>query len=369
MDTTTDGRQRRPTSTANTPAPQRRRRRAGGRPRLLLLASAAAFAVLPGAAGSEPIRIDGADDLGDLPTMIAESEDLFARHGLDAEVRYNPSGKHSLTRLRAGETDFALCALTPLVLDRLADASPGGGEDPVILGNLVHSARLARVVVRSDLGISDASGLAGRRIALAKGTPAEFLWWVFATLHRLDPASVDVLDRPMAEIPALIARGGADAAVVWEPWLARMLTQGIRVRPLPCSDLCMTKWVLVTTRETARTRPETARALLAAYRDAVEFIERHPEAALAHAAAHAGVDPATLASGWGLLDYDLGIDWSLVAGLQQQLAWARDGAGGRDAQRQAPVRVLSLIDSAPLRALAPWTVGIPQPAPGSSETE
>ena len=303
--------------------------------------------------------------------MIAESEGLFARHGLDAEVRYNPAGADRLARLRAGETDVALGALTPLVLDRLADAAPGGGEDPVILSTLVHSARLARLVVRSDLGISDASGLAGRRIALAMGTHTEFLWWVFAILHRLDPASVTVIDRPMAEIPALIARGGADAAVVWEPWLARMITHGIRVRALPCGDLCMAQWVLITTRETARARPEAARALLAAYRDAVEFIERHPEDALGHYASHAGVDPEALASGWDLLDYDTGIDWALVAGLQQQLAWARarDGAGGRSAQRRDPVRVLSLIDTAPLRGLAPWAVGIPQPAPRVSDPE
>ncbi len=46
-----------------------------------------------GAADSRPIRLAGVDYLGDLPTVIARNDGLFARHGLDVDVRFQSSGK------------------------------------------------------------------------------------------------------------------------------------------------------------------------------------------------------------------------------------------------------------------------------------
>ena len=71
-------------------------------------------------------RIAGAVYLGDVPTTIAEAQGFFEQQGVDAAVTYYSSGQQSVARLRAGEADFALTALTPVILDRLADATPGG---------------------------------------------------------------------------------------------------------------------------------------------------------------------------------------------------------------------------------------------------
>lgn len=126
------------------------------------------------AADAASVRLAGVDYLGDLPTVIAHDEGLFARHGLDVEVEFNGSGRDNLERLRAGTTDFALMALTPIVLDRLADPSPGQADDPVILASLVHSTRLNHVVVPASGPVEHPADLRGRRVGLRKGTNSEF---------------------------------------------------------------------------------------------------------------------------------------------------------------------------------------------------
>ncbi|PLW84217.1 hypothetical protein CWI75_02405 [Kineobactrum sediminis] len=47
--------------------------------------------------------------------MVAVEQNSFRRHGLDIEVNRSATGKETLQALRAGEADFALMSITPLV--------------------------------------------------------------------------------------------------------------------------------------------------------------------------------------------------------------------------------------------------------------
>ncbi len=316
------------------------------------------------AADSAPVRVAGVEYLGDVPTVIAEHAGLFARHGLDVEIAFNQSGKGNLERLRAGETDFALMALTPLVLDRLADSSPGEPDDPVILASLVHSIRLIHVVAPVSGPVQRPADLRERRVGLRKGTNAEFAWWLFAHFHGFDPADVALVDYPVARIPHALRDGEIDAAVIWEPWLSRLRASDAEAfRSFPASSGYTAKWVLVTTREIARNQPERCRAMLAAYRDAIASIDQDPEAAITVYAERAGIAEDILRRNWPALDYQLNLKWSVLATLQQQIDWAlRTG----DWPAADAIRVLDFVDAAALRGLDPSIVGIPG---GSTNTE
>ena len=309
-----------------------------------------------GAADSRPIRLAGVDYLGDLPTVIARNDGLFVRHGLDVDVRFQSSGKGNLERLRAGETDFALMALTPIVLDRLANPSVGRASDPVILAGLVHSVRLNHVVVPRASSIERPEDLRGRRIGLRKGTNAEFAWWLFAHYHGFDPSAVELVDYPVEAIADALREQAVDAAVVWEPWLSRLQEAGRPgVRRFPGSDIYVAQWVLVTTRASARDQPERSRAVLAAYRDAIATIQRDPEAAIGAYARHADIPSDILRNHWPALDFELNLRWSLLATLQQKIDWAvRSG----QIRNTASINVLDLVDATPLRMLDPHRVGM-----------
>lgn len=324
---------------------------------------------LPGAAQDlalQPVRIAASTNLADLPTLVAEDRGLFARRGLDAKISFDDSGARNLEQLRKGDVDFALMTLTPLVIDHLSDNSLGRPEDPVILAGLVHSTDMDRVVFLRDRAISEPSDLGGRKVALPLGTGAnaEFLWWLFSTLHDLRPDSRVLHQYSAEEISGLLAAGTIDAAVIREPWIARLRTRfGDDLGQFPISKLHATKWVLVTSRRTADEHREGCAAMLATYRDAIELISQEKGDTLALYAERAGLSAAALDDDWQrqLLDYELSIDWSLIAALQQQAYWAM----ARQGLSNPVTDVIALIDESNLRALLPGAVGIPLPVPPS----
>lgn len=328
-------------------------------------ALAAALAGVPaGATGDdgEVTRIAGGTNyLGDVPTLVADRQGYFEHHGLRTELIYQGPGKRNLARLRAGDTDFALMALTPLVLDRLADTTPGAPDDPVVLASLVHSTQLNQVVALDGSGVEHPADLAGRRVGLVQGTNAEFVWWLFAHYHGLAPAAVERVDHRVDALPDALVAGDVDAAVLWEPWTTRLRQRvGGRLRAFAGSNAYTAKWVLVTRRETSEQRAAHCRAVLSAYRDAIAFIRREPERAQRMYAEHAEVAPEALGERWDEAIYDLNLDWSVIATLQQQFDWARDAGY---AAAGAPPGMLSLLAPAPLRALLPGAVGIPRVVP------
>jgi len=331
---------------------------AGRRLPSLLLA-----AVLPGAlpatepAVAETLRLRGVEYLGDLPTYAAHERGLFAHHGLEVELALERSGRENLRALQAGEADFILTDATTLVIERLSARAPAAPADPVILANLAHASGLHELVTLAGSGLAEAPSLAGRRLGLERGSGAEFLWWQLALYHRLDPAAAVLVDRPIAALPAALAAGRLDAAVLHQPWIARLAAEtGEPPRPLSGDYLFNAKWLLVTRRATAREQPERCRRLLAAYQDAIAFIERRPQRVLEHYAAANGLEAASLEAHRAQMLFTLELDWSLIASLQQRIEWARRRGY---APAGAEPALMSWLAPGPLRALAPAAVGIP----------
>jgi ABC-type nitrate/sulfonate/bicarbonate transport system substrate-binding protein len=326
-----------------------------------LLLAASLTLVTAASAEPAPLRLAGVTYLGDLPTLVAHEDDLFARHGLNIEVTRLHSGKENLERLRAGDIDFALMALTPFVLDRLARPSTGAGDDPVILANLVHAGRLNHIIVLSSSGIREPADLAGKRLGLLRGTNAEFLWWQFSAYHGIDADRVDLIDLPVADIGPALRAGDIDAAALWEPWTTQLAeTEGNNLLRLPGSGIYIAHWVLVAKRDLARGRPDTVRRVLAAYQDATRTIEREPARTLRLHADAAGVASAGLFSERDTALFGLSLNWALLAALRQQIEWARTAG---PSSHDAPTDVLSWIERGPLEALDRSAVGIPRPVP------
>lgn len=322
---------------------------------LIILVASASLEVH---AADTPVRIGGVTYIGDAPTVIADQRGLFTANDVQAEVSYAVAGKHNLERLRAGEIDFALLALTPLVIDRLSDETPGRDDDPVILANLIHATHLNEILVPATSPIDDPRDLAGRTVGLSRGTGAEFVWWLFTRYHGLDPASVTVIDQPANELPDALVSGSIDAAILWSPWRARLESRtGQELHSFAGVDIYTAKWVLVTRRAVSNEEPAQCRAILSAYRDAIRFIQQRPEQAMRMYAEHADIDPQDLEEPWDPLIYDINLDWNVVTTLQQQFEWAR-----RDTpMKNASGGILSLLAPSPLRELLPNSVSIPDP--------
>lgn len=268
----------------------------------------------------ETARIATALYLGDVPTIVADERNLFSGQGVDARITRLASGRQSMAKLRAGEADFALMALTPFVLDRLADDDPGEPDDPVILANLVHSTDLLQIVSLESAGIRQAEDLRGHRIAVDRGTNSEFVWWLQEQFHGIERSGIELVDLPFPEMPDALTAGRIDAAVLWEPWVSKLDAQ-LAAASQPgvvhfhVNNLYAGKWVLVTTRGTADDRRALCRAVLEAYQQAIEFVDRKPQEAIAMFNRRMDLAEGLMDDHWNALDYNLNLDWGLIADL------------------------------------------------------
>jgi len=299
------------------------------------------------------VRIAGAIYAGDLPTYVADERGFFAGHGLEATVQYSDSGKRSMALLRSGDVDFALMALTPFVLDRAADPDPGQPDDPVILASLLQSHELTAVMVSHASGIESPADLAGRRVRVGRGSSSEFVLWLFEQFHGIDGTSVERVSIAFPDLPDAFTSGRVDAAVLVEPWASRLDAQANR---FDISGLYAGRWILVTTRRHVLEHPDLNRNMVKAYRQAIEFIERAPDDAISIYIQSIETADSPFDLRWEALDFDICLDWALVASLREQFLWARDtGTDNTD----NPIHVLGLIEPGPLNDVWPAAVRIP----------
>jgi len=307
---------------------------------------------------ADPLRISGVAYLGDLPTLVAERDGHFAQQGLDVAVTYAESGHDNLRELRAGEIDFALMAMTPLVFDALANPARGGPEDPVILANLSHARPVIHLVMLDAGGAPLADALRGRRVGVPRRTNAEYVLHVMASIEGLTDDDYTVVDLAPTEMGGAMVDGRISAASVWEPWAQRLRERfGGRLTEELDVGRYMSRWMIVARRETVDTDPENTLAVLQAYRGAVDWIQENPEAALAVYQARA--PGAAGVSGGRMLDllFDVTLDWSLIASYRQQLSWGRAQQGV--AESEVLPSFMDLVAPAPLAVIAPEAVLIP----------
>lgn len=331
------------------------------RPELSLIAAVTVCLLcgLPAASAADgPITLAGVDYLGDLPTHLADRRGLFTEElGPAVTVRYADAGRDNLASLLAGEVTFATMALTPIVIDAMTHRARAAGNSPVILAGLHSGARVNGVYVPAASRLRRGTDLAGARIGYMPGTNAEMVWWHFAAYHGLDPNTSELVPAPIDALPSALADGRLDAAVLWEPWpLVASRDKGLQLRRLAGSEIHNVRWVIVARRDTALRRPTVTRAVLSAYRRAVDSIEREPEAANAALAARLDLPPEQLARRWEFADFDLTADWTLLLQLQQIMGWME--ATGQPVEHT--LNPAKLFHLAPLREVHPSGVSILQ---------
>jgi ABC-type nitrate/sulfonate/bicarbonate transport system substrate-binding protein len=325
-----------------------------------LLLFVSALGVRADEAAGTPVRIAGSVFYADVPTAILHETNVLASYGLDATFSALPFGGGALAELLAGEADFALTSLEALAVQRVNDATPGQGDDPVILASLMQSSNLLFLATLEASGLNSPEALLGKRVGVMRGSSSEYLWWLFAQYHGLSRDSVTLVDLSGEAMVGALASGDVDAAVIWNPWATELESRlAVEGRPglyvFEVDPFFSGGWVLATKRATARDRPMLAQQVIEAYHTAIEYLEREPEQAMRIFQKHRGLREAIAEVGVKASDYDLTMDWSLVLGLQQRFAWL--SATGRAAA--LPVEVLDLVEMAPLHARFPLKVALP----------
>ena len=289
-----------------------------------------------GGAGNDRVTLGFSAWPGWFPWQVAQEQGLFAKNGVNVELKYFDSYTDSLNALASGSID----ANSQTLNDTLSSVA-GGAKESIVLVN-DNSTGNDQIIARP--GIASVADLRGRTVAAEQGTVDHYL--LLLALERAGLSEKDITFKPLltdAAAAAFVA-GKVDAVGVFAPFTSTALS-------LPGSKALTTSRDfpgaipdhLVTSRKLVTEHPDTVQKLVRTWFETLAWIKANPAQARQIMAKRAGVSPAEYAS------YDAG---TTIFTREQNLE--AFSAGNTDAHLDFQARKISdflvhtgLVDAAP----------------------
>jgi aliphatic sulfonates family ABC transporter substrate-binding protein len=239
---------------------------------LLFLFGESAYASPPASAQTRlPITI-GYQSNTDWFLFVAKDLKLFEKAGLTPTFVKFTAGPPMIAAAREKSIDVTSIGSVPF-LRGLEE-----GVDWVIVGINPEQAYGEGLVARSGSGIATVNDLTGKKIGFLKGSTAHF--GLIVTLQQLGIRrdQVELIDLPPAEQLKALANNKIDAAMVWEPWMQRMIHEVNARKIITEGDMGTYTSVAVyaARREWLRDNRETAVRFLRAILMANDVMQKDP---------------------------------------------------------------------------------------------
>ena len=235
-----------------------------------------------------PIVIGYSNWAGWWPWAIAEEEGLFAKNGVNVEMKWFDGYLESLQALAAGQLDGNSQTLN----DTIAFAGEAiNGEVAVLVND--NSAGNDKIIVAEE--INSVKDLKGKKVAVEEGVVDDFL--LSLVLEKVGRSRKDVQIVPLetGAATAAFASGKVDGVGAfphfWSTALKRKGSKEIASSkdfPGAIPDL------LVVTKKLIKEKPEQVQALVKTWFEVRDFMEKNPEKADQIMAKRAGVSPEEL---------------------------------------------------------------------------
>ena len=285
---------------------------------LVLLAGGAAALALPRttrAQTAKELRI-GYQKFGALTLIKARGtlEQRLAPEGVSVTWTEFPAGPQLLEAMNVGSVDFAITGETPPIFGQAA------GTPLVYVGYEPPSPAGEAIVVQKDSPITSVAELAGKRVALNKGSNVHYL-----LVRALEEAGLTIKDvepayLPPADARAAFDRGAVDGWVIWDPFFAVAETAaGARV-VRNGEGLVKNHIFYFGTRQSLETAPQNIAAVLQELRDLAAWYRPNLPDAIAILQKETGVDPGSLERAFARLNLGVQPVTADVVAEQQRIA-------------------------------------------------
>ena len=252
----------------------------------------------------------------EVPSHVAYHNKYFEDEGLDVNLVFTPSGNLSLERLLNGEFDFATVTGTPVVHKSFVR------DDFYIIGDIVHPVE-HQVLARKDKGIKSVVDLKGKKLAVMKGTSADFFMDFFLIYNGLNRSDVEIVNMLAPDMPSAITEGKVDAMFCWQPFILKARKElGENAIILPSENIHTVPWLIIVRKNYARENPEILEKFLSAIKRAEDFVKTNREDSISIHAEMSKVDRSTVDSLIDNMTYNLSLDHYLLINLENQARWA-----------------------------------------------
>lgn len=270
----------------------------------------ALFAGAVGSAKAEALKVGHDLWIGYAGVFIADAKGYFRDEGLEVELIGFPGPGDSLPPLIAGHLDLNLTTLHNLGL-----AAGTQDEAALRLVYLIDSSHGADAVVAKK-SIPDVASLRGKRIGVTLNEANHLFLMVALQRAGLSEGDVDLVNVSAEDAGAAFVAGSLDAAVTWEPWVSKAMSEGgghVVFSTQDAPDLIVN--AVVAPERTLEARPGDVAKFVRAVDRGVAFLASDPEEAKAIVAAKLESSPADVA---GMLAgdrvYDLAANRALLLG-------------------------------------------------------
>ena len=252
---------------------------------LTLLPAGNTFAQETSSATSKVLRI-GYQKAGLLAILKAQGslEQKLKPLGYSVKWFEFPAGPQLLEALNANSIDFGYTGAPPPVF------AQAGGVNFVYVGAEPEGRHTEAVIVKSDSSLQTIADLKGKRVALQKGSSANFLLLEVLQKAGLRYEDIRPVYLPPADARAAFESGDVDAWVIWDPYYAAA-QQALKARTLAdYSNVNTAHSFYEATRNFAQQHPDVVGALLGQLRTTGQWVNQHPDETAALIAPKVGLD-------------------------------------------------------------------------------
>lgn len=278
-----------------------------------MLVSLSSCALASGDVSKErPITLGFSAWPGWFPWEVASRKGLFAKNGIDVDLKYYQNYTDSLTALTNGDID----ANSQTLNDTLSSVAEGSRETIVLVND--NSTGNDQIIVRP--GIRKVADLKGKRVAAEEGTVDHYLLMLVLQKAGLKPSDFTFVPMATDAAASAFVAGQVDAVGVFAPFTtAALKLPGSRALASSKDFPGAIPDHLVVTGALRQERPEDVQALVKTWFDTIAWIKSNRTEAISIMAKRAGVSEADYAG------YDAG---TTIFSLEDNL---RAFAAGRTA--------------------------------------
>jgi NitT/TauT family transport system substrate-binding protein len=221
---------------------------------------------------------------GWFPWQVAQEKGIFAKHGLDVNLRYFESYTDSLNALATGNLD----ANSQTLNDTLSSVASGSKQTIVLVND--NSTGNDQVIVGP--GIAGTEDLRGKKVAVEEGTVDHYL--LLLGLEKAGMKQSDVSLQPLLTdaAAAAFASGQVDAVGAFAPFTTEALKRdGSRALFTSRDFPGAIPDHLVFSADFVQNRPGDVQKLVDAWFDTLAYVKAHPDESVSIMAKKGGVSP------------------------------------------------------------------------------
>jgi NitT/TauT family transport system substrate-binding protein len=286
----------------------------------LLLTLALLLAGMPTAPAlaQDLVRIGTGVDPVYVQWWVAHDKGFFKKHGLNSEIKQFTGGPEMADAVMAGELDFGSSG-TATLMPRIARGNL------LVISTICTSSVAFKVAARTS--INGPTDLRGKKVGTVGGSTTDYLWSVLARRYGIPENELHLVPVQPPELIPSLDRGDVQAFMSWEPWPTRAveISGKDKVRLLVTSGDFgyFLSFIAVVHRKFAEAKPDATARVLAAIRDASEFIYANRDEAVQIGAKWSRIKPELSAAIMDQYKYGLTLTEEMRKAAKAEEAWMR----------------------------------------------